>query len=153
MTEWGVKGGDAPLIVSSAAEMLRCDALAIGPSAAAASRCYKLGITELRASSSDGANTPNNSIDNNLSTRWSSSDNAAYIRADVGSVKRICGASIAWFKGDSRQYLFAIATSRDGTNYQSVFRGISSGDRTQPEIYRFHNTDARYIKIKIGRAH
>ena len=147
--ELSVKGGDAPVIVPSAAASVKGDALVNVPSAAAASRCYKLGITELRASSSDGANTPNNSIDNNLSTRWSSSDNAAYIQADVGSVKRICGASIAWFKGDSRQYLFAIATSRDGTNYQSVFRGISSGDRTQPEIYRFHNTDARYVKIMV----
>ena len=88
--ELNVKGGDAPINVASAP----------------ASRCYKLGITELKASSSDGANTPDNTIDNNLGTRWSSSGNAAYIQADVGSIKSICGASIAWFKGDSRQVLF-----------------------------------------------
>ena len=73
----------------------------------------------------------------------------AYIQADVGSVKNICGVSIAWFNGDSRQYIFIISTSKDGINYQYVYRGISSGYTLQPENYRFYNTDARYVKITV----
>ena len=36
----------------------------------AATRCFKLGITGLKASPSDGPNTPDKSVDNNLDTHW-----------------------------------------------------------------------------------
>ena len=35
-----------------------------------ATRCSKLGNIELKATSSDGANTPDKSVDNNLGTHW-----------------------------------------------------------------------------------
>ncbi len=85
----------------------------------------RVPIIGLTSSSSERGNPPEYTLDRNINTRWSSQGTGAYIRADLGSVKTICGAGIAWFKGDSRQYTFAISTSKDGVNYQYVFKGAS----------------------------
>ena len=106
-------------------------------------------VTGVTSSLSERGNPPANAIDTNLNTRWSSHASKAYIQADLGSVKTICKVSIGWFKGDSRQNSFAISTSLTGINYHNVFKGSSSGDTRQPENYRIHVTDARYIKITV----
>jgi F5/8 type C domain/Bacterial Ig domain len=111
----------------------------------------RVPIMGLTSSSSERGNPPGNTIDRNLNTRWSNHAVGKYIQADLGSVKTICEASIAWFRGDTRQYLFVISTSHDGLNYHNVFKGISSGHTLQPENYPIHGTDARYIKIIVSR--
>ena len=106
-------------------------------------------ITGVTSSLSERGNPPANAIDTNLNTRWSSHASKAYVQADLGSVKTICKVSIGWFKGDSRQNPFAISTSLTGINYHNVFKGSSRGDTRQPENYRIHVTDTRYIKITV----
>jgi glucose/arabinose dehydrogenase len=42
---------------------------------------------------------PSNAIDNDFSTRWSSTSSGSEIRVDLGSTKSICSVNIAWFNG------------------------------------------------------
>ena len=86
-----------------------------------------------------------------MNTRWSSHAVNKYIQVDLGSNKTICGLSITWFKGDTRQYLFTISTSVDGLNYSNILQGSSSSHADQPENYQIHSTSARYVKITVSR--
>jgi hypothetical protein len=111
----------------------------------------RIPITSLTSSASERGNPPRNAIDGNLNTRWSSHAITKYIQLDLGSIKTICGASVAWFKGDTRQYFFTISTSKDRVNYSNVHQGISSGHTLKPENYQIQSTDARYVKIIVSR--
>jgi F5/8 type C domain/Bacterial Ig domain len=113
--------------------------------------CKSVPIIRLTSSASERGNPPINAIDRNLNTRWSSNAINKYIQVDMGSNKTICGLSTAWFKGDTRQYLFTISTSVDGLNYSNVLQGSSSGHTQQPENYQIHSTSARYVKITVSR--
>ena len=79
-----------------------------------------VSIMGLTSSSSERGNPPENTIDMNLNTRWSSHAVGKYIQADLGSVKTICEASIAWFRGDTRQYLFPIRNTNGMVRIQSM---------------------------------
>ena len=57
--------------------------------------CNVLPVAGVTASGNDG-NVPANVLDGNLSTRWSSLGVGQFITADLGSVKPLCSASIAW---------------------------------------------------------
>ena len=113
--------------------------------------CKSVPIMRLTSSASERGNPPTNAIDRNLNTRWSSHAVNKYIQVDLGSIKIICGLSIAWFKGDTRQYLFTISTSVDGLKYSNILQGSSSGHAHQPENYQIHSTSARYVKITVLR--
>src|SRR5215467_11542499 len=111
----------------------------------------RIPIIKLTSSTSELGNPPGNAIDNNLNTKWSSHVANKYIQLDLGSIKTICGISIAWYKGDVRQNFFTISTSKDKVSYSNVFQGNSSGHSRQFENYKIQSTDARYIKIIVSR--
>lgn len=111
----------------------------------------RIPIIRLTSSASELGNPPGNAIDNNINTRSSSQSVNKYIQLDLGSIKTICGISIAWYKGDVRQSFFTISTSRNGVNYSNVFQGNSSGHSRQFENYKIQSTDGRYVKIIVSR--
>lgn len=93
---------------------------------------------------------PNNSIDNNLSTKWWSTIMVnPFITLDLGSSKSVCGIDIAWADGAVHPYRFDISASTDGTSFTKVFSGTSSGTTSSPEKYSIPLTQARYVKITI----
>jgi len=112
--------------------------------------CKGVPITSLTSSASELGNSSTNAIDRNLNTRWSSHAVNKYIQVDLGSIKAICGISIAWFKGETRQYFFTISTSVDGLSYSNVLQGSSSGHAHQLENYQIRDTSAKYVKITIS---
>ena len=112
--------------------------------------CKSVPIMRITSSASERGNPPTNTIDRNLNTRWSSHAVNKYIQVDLGSIKTICGLSIAWFKGDTRHYLFTISTSVDGLKYSNILQGSSSGHALQPENYQIHSTSARCVKITVS---
>jgi hypothetical protein len=112
--------------------------------------CKSVPITRLTSSASELGNPSTNAIDRNMNTRWSSHAVNKYIQVDLDSIKAICGLSIVWFKGESRQYFFTISTSVDGVNYSNVLQESSSGYTQQPENYQFHDTSAKYVKMTIS---
>jgi hypothetical protein len=108
-----------------------------------------LPISGVTASGNDG-NVPQNVLDNNLATRWSSSGIGQFITADLGSTQNICSVDIAWYKGNERQYHFVIATSTDGTTFTTKFSGDSSGTTLNSEKYLIPATDARYVRVTVN---
>ncbi|HXV89472.1 MAG TPA: discoidin domain-containing protein [Nitrososphaeraceae archaeon] len=107
-------------------------------------------ISSVMASGNDG-NVPQNVLDNNLGTRWSSFGIGQSITADLGSVKKVCDVAIAWFNGDSRQYSFDISTSPDGTTFTDVLNNVSSGTTTLSEFHFFFPPiNARFIKVTVN---
>src|SRR5438034_11013445 len=57
-----------------------------------------LRVASVSASGDDG-NIPQNTLDNNLATRWSASGDRQWIRYDLGAVMAIGAVNIAWYRG------------------------------------------------------
>jgi F5/8 type C domain/6-bladed beta-propeller/FG-GAP repeat/NHL repeat len=106
-------------------------------------------ISGVTASGNDG-NVPQNVLDNNIATRWSSLGIGQSITADLGSTNKICSVDIAWYKGNARQYHFVIATSTDGTTFTTRLSRDSNGTTTNSEKYAIPLTNARYIRVTVN---
>jgi unsaturated chondroitin disaccharide hydrolase len=105
-----------------------------------------LAVTGVTASTHDG-NVPQNTLDNNLSTRWSANGNGQWIRFDLGATKTVAAVAVAWYVGNTRRATFDVQTSSNGTTWTTRFAGMSSGTTTQPETYDFADVAARYVRI------
>jgi F5/8 type C domain len=93
-----------------------------------------LPITSVTASGDDG-NLPQNVLDNNLGTRWSSDGVGQFITADLGSTKNICSVDIAWYRGNERMYGFQLSSSSDGSTFTKLLTTSSSGTTLNSEKY------------------
>src|SRR5437879_2207639 len=105
-----------------------------------------LPVASDTASANDG-NIPQNTLDNNLATRWAASGDGQWIRYDLGAVGDIGGVDIAWYLGDMRSAHFDIQVSLDTVTWTTVFSGQSSGQTLQFETYVFPTVSARYVRI------
>ena len=66
-----------------------------------ASNCTQLTATSVLASGNDG-NLPTNTMDDRLDTRWSSLGKGQWIDYDLGALKSVTGATVAWHSGNTR---------------------------------------------------
>ena len=108
-----------------------------------------LPITSVTASSDDG-NVPQNVLDNNLGTRWSSDGVGQFITADLGSTKNICSVDIAWYRGNERMYKFQVSSSSDGSTFKKLLTTSSSGTTLNSEKYTdIPHIDARYVRVTV----
>jgi hypothetical protein len=114
------------------------------------STCIDTNITGISASASSQSFPPNNVVDKNFNTLWSTYGKGSWIQLDLGSSKNICSVNIAWYKGDVRENNFVIATSTDGISYKSVLSSKSSGDTVSFDNYEIPSTLARYVKITVN---
>src|SRR5207247_20113 len=112
----------------------------------AAATIKPVPVASVVASGNDG-NVPQNTLDNNLATRWSAYGDGQWIRYDLGALTAIDGVNIAWYLGDSRSAHFDIQVSLDTVTWTTVFSGQSSGLTTQFEPYAFPSVAARYLRI------
>lgn len=127
-------------------------------------------IVAATASDFDKSNVPENVIDNTHSTMWVSKSMGAWIKLDLGDIKRIGGIGISWYKGDEgRKYSFNIQTSIDDYLYGDLYsdkRILTNSGTKDYEVYEFPNgkeqkqgqqnsayspaSSARYIKIIVN---
>lgn len=105
----------------------------------------ELPIAAVTASADDG-NVPANSIDNNLSTRWSADGDGQWIKYDLGDSKTVSHVAIAWYSGNTRASTFDIQVSGDDANWTTVFSGTSGGTSLKQEYFDFNNVAARYVR-------
>src|SRR5262245_42488234 len=63
------------------------------------------GSSGVTASTHDG-NTPANSVDNSLSTRWSANGDGQWIKYDLGATMTVAYVKIAVYQGNQRQARF-----------------------------------------------
>jgi len=112
--------------------------------------CTNLPISTVKANGFQSGNPPQNAIDNNLNTRWSQEGIGSWIQLDLGIQKLICSVDIAWYLGNQRQNNFVISVSSNGTTFNNIFTGRSSGNTLSPENYDFSDVNARYVKITVN---
>src|SRR5437867_1899703 len=105
-----------------------------------------LPVASVVASGDDG-NIPQNTLDNNLATRWSASGDGQWIRYDLGAVMAVGPVTIAWYRGTEWASAFDIEVSLDSLTWTRVFTGRSSGQTLQPERYDFPVVPGRYVRI------
>jgi len=99
------------------------------------------------ASGYQDPNVPQNTLDNNLGTRWSANDDGQWIRYDLGSTMNVGPVTIAWYQGTAWQSAFEIQVSLDSITWTSVYSGRSSGQTLQPERYDFPSATGRYVRL------
>src|SRR6266576_1116289 len=137
-------------LVASAVLALACDRSDLTspqpPPSLHADAVPPLPVASVTASGDDG-NVPQNTLDNNLATRWSASGDGQWIHYDLGTLASISGVAIAWYVGDTRIASFDILVSLDAATWTKVLSGQSSGQTLQLESYTFPTASARYLRI------
>lgn len=97
--------------------------------------------------------SPEQAIDNNLTTRWGADceEKAQSITVDYGEEKDMFGIGLAWYLGKGRVYKFAVSVSNDGENFTEIIpmRG-ATGKSESIENYIFPQTKARYVRVTGG---
>ncbi|MFS0725420.1 S-layer homology domain-containing protein [Paenibacillus sp. 1P07SE] len=102
-------------------------------------------------SSGDDGNIVENVIDDDYDTRWSASGEGQWMIADLGEIRRIGSASIAFYNGHTRRSIFELDVSRDGETWirvvEKVDEGNSSGTTSVFERFVFAAPqEARYVR-------
>ena len=110
---------------------------------------FALEVVAVSASANDG-NVPENTLDENLSTRWSALGNGQWIEYDLGRPHTVGAVEIAFYRGDKRVTMFDIEISLDGSSWSQVFTGQSSGASKELENFSFTGLNARYVRV-LGR--
>lgn len=108
----------------------------------------ELSVSSVTASASQSGNGPANTIDKDLSTRWSQDGLGEWIQYDLGSEKTIDLVKIAFYNGNLRNTYFDIQVSTDGSNFNNVLSGgTGSGSTLQLETFDFTDVAARYVRV------
>ncbi len=120
---------------------------AAGAGAAGAAPC---NFTSATASGDDGTNGPAKALDGSLSTRWSSLGVGQFITGDLGRTGTVSGVRVAWYRGNVRTSNYVISVSLDGSSYEQVASGRSSGTTLNLETYSFAAVSARYVRLTVN---
>jgi hypothetical protein len=99
------------------------------------------------ASTNDG-NTPANTVDGSLATRWSGNGDGAWIQYDLGSTHTIAYVKLAVYNGNSRSNRFDLQVGGTSTGpWTTVIPGgATSGTTTALETHDFADANARYVR-------
>jgi len=114
------------------------------------STCQQLQLpaSSVAASGFDSPNTPSNTLDNNLKTRWSNTGLPSSIQYNLAQSKLLCSVDIAWYQGTSRTMTFTISLSTDGSTFTDP-QQFQSRRTNVPENYDFPDINAQYVKIEV----
>ncbi|HEX5518837.1 MAG TPA: discoidin domain-containing protein, partial [Candidatus Nitrosocosmicus sp.] len=107
-------------------------------------------IIEAVASDDDG-NVPGNAVDGKLDTRWSAFGKGQYLRADLGTAKKVNKVRIAWYQGDKRINHFEIKTAEvQGGAYTSQLIQDSQQGSHDFQDYTINPANpVRYIRVYV----
>ena len=104
------------------------------------------GGAAVTASANDG-NVPANTVDNNMSTRWSANGDGHWIRYDLGTTRTVTRVRIGFYNGNVRQSRFDLQTSSDNVSWSNALTGaLSNGTSTQQQNFDFTDRSARYVR-------
>jgi len=92
---------------------------------------------------------PSDAMDGDSSTWWSNNEKNSWVELNLGQPNTICGLTIEWNKGDTRDYSFKIAVSDNGNDFEEVFEGTNKEGSSTEEIYPIKETDGQYVKLTI----
>lgn len=98
--------------------------------------------------STDDGNIAENTLDNDLATRWSANGDGQSLTFCVGTAKTINRVDIAFYSGDTRVSTFDILVSANGTTWINTALGLkSSGKSNALEAFTFAPQTGKYVKI------
>lgn len=107
----------------------------------------KLIMNDLTASAASSGYAVANSVDGNISTRWTASG-TVYLYADLGTSQLIDYVKIAHYLGDSRQYTMQMHVRNTTTEaWTLVGTKTSPGNTTGLADYDLANSTSRFIRI------
>lgn len=106
----------------------------------------QIPISAVTASSHDG-NIPENTIDNNLNTRWSAEGDGEWLEFDLESEFTLSKLLIAFHQGNQRTATFDIQATYDKEQWTSIYSGTSSGTTLEQEQFVVQSFTARYVRI------
>jgi hypothetical protein len=99
-------------------------------------------------SKSDDGNVAQNTLDGDLTTRWSAQGEGQWIQYDLLKPKTLNAVSLAWYLGNTRTSSFDIQTSDHPMGpWTTVYSGLSSGTTLQLEDHTFTPVSARFIRV------
>ncbi len=108
----------------------------------------QIPVQMISADYNQEGNTPQNAIDENLDTRWSSDIDGTELTLDLGEEKRVSAVYIAWMNAIDRKSYFEILASKDGINYEEVIARTESTKKTNAHEVYLINGNYRYIRYK-----
>jgi hypothetical protein len=104
-------------------------------------------VIDVAASSHDG-NRPQESIDEDFSTRWSAEGQGEWIEYTLSDEAEVSYVEIAFHRGDERRSTFDVQLSTDGTTWVDALTGEqSSGTSLELETFSFNPGQARYVRL------
>jgi hypothetical protein len=115
--------------------------------------CIELDIENITANGFEtdpsDYHPPSDAIDGDSSTWWSNNEENSWVELNLGQPNTICGLTVEWNKGDTRDYSFKIEVSDDGNSFEEVFEGTNKKGSSMEEIYPIKETDGQYVKLTI----
>ncbi|MEI6894196.1 MAG: polysaccharide lyase family 7 protein [Colwellia sp.] len=106
----------------------------------------ELEISTVSASSDDG-NMAENTLDGDLSSRWSANGDGEYITYDLGAISMVYSVDIAFYKGSSRSATFDVLLGNTEEQLELVASFDSSGNTVELESFDFVATPAQLVRI------
>ncbi len=114
------------------------------------SNCNGQSVMAVSNASDNGTNDgngPNNAVDGNMGSRWSSQGNGKALTLTLGNMSSVRDVKIAWYKGDQRAAYFDIQTSIDNSKWNTVYAGGQSFRNSGFETYNVTDSEAKYVRI------
>lgn len=107
-----------------------------------------LASAEISVSSSDNnCHAPEFTLDDNIATRWTSSENGHWLEYNLGEPYLVDSLDIAFFKGNKRTATIEVQTSVDGNEWQTVFAGEQPGSTLGLQHFDVADSEAQYVRI------
>lgn len=94
----------------------------------------------------EAGNPPANTLDGSLATRWSQYGIGQWIQYELPVVTTLDHVDIAFYKGNERASIFDLELSTDGTNWDNVFSGQSSGSMLNFQTFTFSPQAAKFVR-------
>jgi len=94
----------------------------------------------------EAENIAANTTDGDAQTKWAAEKDASIIW-DLGESQNLGFINLSFLNGSKRKQYFELQISSDGTAWESVYDGSSSGETEGSEAYDLKNSNARYVKF------
>ena len=107
-------------------------------------------VENVRVIGAKSLRAPTMALDGNLATNWACNSDKAILEMDLGKPVPVSRVAIAWYVGSRRKGFYALQTSVDGKEFDTVFDGMSSGKTDDFQTVEFPERKARFVRL-IGK--
>jgi hypothetical protein len=110
-----------------------------------------LNVSRVASSSFAGTNSPVNTIDRDLRSRWSTANaGKQWLEYDLGDIRNVSAASVVWYSRRNTQLPVVVSVSTDGSSYRDVQQVSLTGKGTRTDRVSFTTCEARYVRLSFG---